>query len=60
MDPLFEYLFDLVIYHHGSLSGHMMKYIGGDIFELERLDTDKFFFLGHYKYTTRLLRVRIQ
>jgi len=40
MDPIF----DLVICHHGSLSGHRMEYIGGDCMEVNRLDADKFCF----------------
>jgi hypothetical protein len=37
-------IFDLVICHHGSLSGHRMEYIGGDRMEVNRLDADKFCF----------------
>jgi hypothetical protein len=35
-------MFDLIIYHHGSLSEHRMEYIGGDIMEIQQLDADKF------------------
>jgi len=35
-------MFDLIIYHHESLSEHRMKYIGGDIMEIQQLDADKF------------------
>jgi hypothetical protein len=34
--------FYLIIYHHGSLSGHRMTYIGGDIFTVPDLDADRF------------------
>jgi hypothetical protein len=40
MDPIF----DLVICHHRSLSGHRMEYIGEDRMEVNRLDADKFCF----------------
>jgi hypothetical protein len=35
-------MFDLIIHHHGSLSGHRIEYIGGDIMEIQQLDADKF------------------
>jgi hypothetical protein len=35
-------MFDLIIHHHGSLSGHRLEYIGGDIMEIQQLDADKF------------------
>lgn len=37
-----DLVFDLIIYHHGSLSEHRMKYIGGDIMKIQQLDADKF------------------
>jgi hypothetical protein len=37
-----DIMFDIIIYHYGSLSGHMMEYIGGDIMEIQQLDADKF------------------
>jgi hypothetical protein len=37
-----DIMFDLIIYHHGSLFGHRMEYIGGDIMEIQQLDADKF------------------
>lgn len=40
MDPIF----DLIIYHHGSLSGPRMEYIGGDTMELDALDADRMCF----------------
>jgi hypothetical protein len=56
MDPIF----DLVICHHGSLPGHRMEYIGGDRMEVNRLDADKFCFLGPYKYPRVVHGVQIQ
>jgi hypothetical protein len=35
-------MFDLIIHHHGSLFGHRMEYIRGDIMEIQQLDADKF------------------
>jgi hypothetical protein len=35
-------MFDLIIYHHGSLSRHRMEYIRGDIMEIQQLDANKF------------------
>jgi len=37
-------LFDLVIYHHGSLSGPRMAYVGGDIMTIERVDANRWCF----------------
>jgi hypothetical protein len=34
-DPTFE----LLVYHHGSLYGHMMAYLGGDILTIADIDT---------------------
>jgi hypothetical protein len=39
-----ESIFDLIIYHHGSLTGHRMAYVGGDIFIVPNLDADRFNF----------------
>jgi hypothetical protein len=35
-------VFDLTIYHHGSLSEHGMEYIRGDIMEIQQLDANNF------------------
>jgi hypothetical protein len=40
IDPVF----DLIIYHHGSLSGPMMEYIGGETMEIDGLHADKLCF----------------
>jgi len=39
-DPIFDFL----IYHHGSLTGPRMMYVGGDIMTIEGLDADQFCF----------------
>jgi hypothetical protein len=36
--------FELFVYHHGSLSGHMMAYLGGDILTIAGIDTSQFKF----------------
>jgi hypothetical protein len=36
--------FDLLVYHNGSLSGHRMAYIGGDILTIAGIDTSQFKF----------------
>jgi len=36
--------FKLLVYHHGSLSGHMMTYLGGDILTIAGIDTSQFNF----------------
>jgi len=40
LDPTFE----LLVYHHGSLSGHGMAYLGGDILTIAGIDTSQFNF----------------
>jgi hypothetical protein len=37
-----EPIFDLIIYHHGSLFSHRMAYVGGDSFAVSDLDADRF------------------
>jgi hypothetical protein len=36
--------FDLLVYHNGSLSGHRMTYIGGDILTIADINTSQFKF----------------
>jgi hypothetical protein len=36
--------FDLLVYHNGSLSGHRMAYIGGDILTIAGIDASQFKF----------------
>jgi hypothetical protein len=36
--------FDLLLYHNGSLSGHRMAYIGGDILTIAGIDASQFKF----------------
>jgi hypothetical protein len=33
-------IFDLFIYHHGSLFGPRMEYVGGDVMIVEGVDVD--------------------
>lgn len=44
-DPfLSDPTFDLLVYHNGSLSGHRMAYIGGDILTIAGIDASQFKF----------------